>query len=128
METIFIGDIHGRSTWKSIIQKHSNIKRVIFMGDYFDNHLISTSKQIENFLDIVRLKENSKIEVIMLIGNHDHHYFPEVISNNITKYSSEASQSIIEALSSNRHHLQMAYQVENILCTHAGVGETFLKR
>ena len=128
MDTLFIGDLHGRSSWKSIIQKHPSVKRIVFMGDYFDSHLISYTKQIDNFLDIIHLKEKGDIEVIMLIGNHDHHYFPDVILDNISKYSSEPSQAIIAVISKNRHHLQMAFQIGSIVCTHAGVGETFLKR
>ncbi|NBP57427.1 metallophosphoesterase, partial [bacterium] len=36
MKTIFIGDIHGRSIWKEIVEQEKP-DRVIFIGDYFDS-------------------------------------------------------------------------------------------
>ena len=36
MKTIAIGDIHGLSIWKDIINKE-NPDKVIFIGDYFDS-------------------------------------------------------------------------------------------
>ena len=33
-----------------------------------------------------------------------------------------------QLLYENKQHLQMTYQLDNILCTHAGVTEEFLKR
>ena len=128
MKTLIIGDIHGRDTWEKILQKNTDAKRVIFIGDYFDNHLIPYTKQIENFNKIVQFKAQHIIEVIMLIGNHDHHYFPDVIKDNMAKYASAESQSVITTISAARHNLQMAFQMGNILFTHAGVGKTFLDR
>ena len=128
MKTLIIGDIHGRQTWSSILKENIDAKRVIFVGDYFDSNSVSYNDQIHNFKNIVQLKEQSSIEIIMLIGNHDHHYFPDVIKDNMSKYQSQSSQSIIEVISKNRHHLQMAFQFDNILCTHAGVGKSFLDR
>jgi hypothetical protein len=128
MKTVIIGDIHGRQAWSSILEKNIDAKRFIFVGDYFDSNTISYLDQIQNFKNIIQLKEQSSIEIIMLIGNHDHHYFPDVIKDNMPKYQSPSSQAIIEAISENRHHLQMAFQFDNILCTHAGVGKTFLDR
>ena len=128
MKTVIIGDIHGRQTWSTILKENTDAKRIIFVGDYFDSSTIPYRDQIQNFKNIIQLKEHSSIEIIMLIGNHDHHYFPDVIKDNMSKYQSQSSQAIIEAISENRHHLQMAYQFNNILCTHAGVGKTFLDR
>jgi hypothetical protein len=128
MKTIILGDIHGRKIWQSIIHKHTDVIRVIFLGDYFDNIQIPYIEQIENFENIIQFKEHSGIEVILIIGNHDHQYFPDVIDKNIQKFKIESSQSFIKVLSENRHHLQMAFQFGEILCTHAGVGKSFLDR
>ena len=129
MQTIIIGDIHGRNYWKKIIQNHPNADRVIFVGDYFDNHDIPYTEQVENFKDIISLKLNHKIEVIMLIGNHDHQYFTDVILDNITRFQNATCQAFISTLAEYRAHLQMAYQFhDNLLVTHAGVGQTFLRK
>ncbi|MCD8262709.1 MAG: hypothetical protein LUD15_15580 [Bacteroides sp.] len=33
--TIAIGDIHGLTTWKGIVEKHPDCK-IVFLGDYLD--------------------------------------------------------------------------------------------
>ncbi len=74
MKTIFIGDIHGRDVWKTIIDNETP-NRVVFMGDYFDSFDISPAEQQYNFKEIIEFKEKGECEVIMLVGNHDFHYF-----------------------------------------------------
>lgn len=62
------------------------MKKVIFIGDYFDSHdEYSTVEQIQNFKDIIEYKTNSTKKVIMLIGNHDYHYFPEIGNQELCK-------------------------------------------
>ena len=63
-KTVFIGDIHGRSIWKQIVEKE-NADRVIFIGDYFDSYDIIAVEQIQNFKDIIEYKVNSGKEEIM---------------------------------------------------------------
>lgn len=134
-KTVVIGDIHGRSTWKLIV----NIEkpdRVIFIGDYFDSYDISGLDQIHNFKEIIEYKETSfskegtldehKTDVIMLIGNHDHHYFPEVGPTGTSGYQHGIAPNIIQVIDENRNHLQMAYQMGEYLFTHAGVSSKFM--
>ena len=125
MKTLFIGDVHGRSIWKEMITKE-NPDRVIFIGDYFDSFDIPGIDQIHNFKEIIEYKETSGKEVILLIGNHDYHYYPEVSSTSTSGYQTNLAPSISQVIDENRHHLQMAYQFENILCTHAGVSSMFM--
>jgi len=126
MRTIVLGDIHGLNSWKSAIEK-SQPSRVIFIGDYFDSFDISGVEQIDNFKQIIRYKEdNPQIEVVLLIGNHDHHYFPEIGYDGTSGFQSKISPSITRVLDENRHHLQMAYSFENFLFTHAGVSPVFM--
>lgn len=126
-KTILIGDIHGYSTWRDIIRQE-NPDRIIFIGDYFDSFDIVGTQQVKNFQEIIDYKENTDKEVILLIGNHDYHY----MGHDLEQYSGHQgglAQTIISnLLFENNHHLQMAYQLDNILCTHAGVTEEFLKR
>ena len=129
MSTLIIGDIHGRSSWKHIIAKHPDVKRVVFVGDYFDNHEIHHTEQVKNFKEIIALKLKHDIEVILLIGNHDHQYFTDVILENISRFQNASSQAFIAALAEHRSYLQMAFQFHgDILVTHAGVGQTFLRK
>jgi hypothetical protein len=134
-KTIVIGDLHGRSDWKLAVYKE-NPDRVIFMGDYFDSFEISGVEQIHNFKEIIEYKETSftndgkdnqhKTEVVLLIGNHDHHYFPEVGYTGTSGYQSGIAPSITQVIDENRHHLQMAYGFGDYLFTHAGVSPVFM--
>jgi hypothetical protein len=127
MKTVIIGDVHGRSLWKLAINQE-NPDRVVFVGDYFDSYDIKTEEQVNNFLDIIEYKKTSGREVIMLIGNHDHHYFPEVGYTGTSGYQTIGKLLIEPTIDANREHLQMAYQFDDILCTHAGVSETFMDK
>jgi len=92
--------------------------------------------QIQNFKDIIEYKETAftndgqdnqhKTQVIMLIGNHDFHYFPEIGNQQYSGYQAGARFNIEHVINENRDHLQMAYQFDNILCTHAGVSSIWM--
>lgn len=126
MKTVIIGDTHGRDTWKTITQMHPDIDVLVFLGDYFDSFTISPALQINNFKEIIALKETAKFKVILLIGNHDYHYLSDIGNTGTSGYQYYAAHEITSLVSANRSHLQMAYQFDNILCTHAGVGKVFL--
>ena len=126
MKTIVLGDTHGRSNWKLAIHQDKP-DRVIFIGDYFDSFEISGVEQINNFKQIIQYKENNpQVEVILLIGNHDHHYFPEIGYTGTSGYQAGVGHSITQVIDENRHHLQMAYGFGDFLCTHAGVSPVFM--
>ena len=128
MKTIFIGDIHGRDIWKDIVSQEKP-DRVVFIGDYFDSFDISGPKQIQNFKEIIAFKESGQCEVIMLIGNHCFHYMKyKGIHAQYSGYQHKYALQINHLFETNDHHLQMAYMMENILCTHAGVSVEWLAR
>lgn len=122
---VCIGDIHGRSVWKQIVDQE-NPDQVIFVGDYFDSYDIPGVEQIHNFKEIIEYKETSGKEVIMLIGNHCHHYFPEIGNTGTSGYQRGIAPNITQVINENRHHLQMAYSFDGFLFTHAGVSPVFM--
>jgi hypothetical protein len=61
-----------------------------------------------------------------LIGNHDHHYYPEVGYTGTSGYQSRIAPSITQVIDENRQHLQIAYSFDEFLFTHAGVSPTFM--
>jgi len=127
MKTVVLGDTHGRSNWKLAIYQEEPIDRLIFIGDYFDSYDIPGVEQIDNFKNIIKYKENNpQVEVVMLIGNHDHHYFPEIGYTGTSGYQHRIAPSITQVIDENRHHLQMAYGFDNYLFTHAGVSPVFM--
>jgi hypothetical protein len=126
MRTVVIGDTHGRSNWKLAIHQEKP-DRVIFIGDYFDSFELSGVEQIHNFKQIIQYKEdNPQVEVVLLIGNHDHHYFPEVGYTGTSGFQRTLAPSITQVVDENRHHLQMAYSFGDYLFTHAGVSPVFM--
>ena len=127
MKTVVLGDTHGRSNWKLAINQEQPVDRVIFIGDYFDSFEISGVEQIDNFKQIIQYKVNNpQIEVVLLIGNHDYHYFPEIGPNGTSGYQTRIAPSITQVIDENRQHLQMAYGFQDYLFTHAGVSPKFM--
>lgn len=125
-KTVIIGDIHGRSVWK-LITHTENPDKVIFVGDYFDSYDILGKEQIHNFEEIIQYKKNNpQVEVVMLIGNHDYHYFPEIGNVGTSGYQSGIAPLITQVVDENRHHLQMAHQMGEFLFSHAGVSSKFM--
>ncbi len=122
MKTLLLGDIHGRNIWKDIIKKETP-DRVIFIGDYFDSFNIPAVSQIQNFKDIIKYKENTDIEVVMLIGNHDHHYLS---NETYSGFQPVVKWDIQDLLTKNMNHLQVGYSFDDILCSHAGVSPVWM--
>lgn len=75
MKIIALGDTHGRHTWRKKA-KENDYNKFIFVGDYFDSREnISPRFQIENFKRILEFKRSDPERIVLLIGNHDYHYF-----------------------------------------------------
>jgi hypothetical protein len=125
MKTVVLGDTHGRSVWKLIVEIEKP-DRVIFIGDYFDSYDIPGIDQIHNFKEIIEYKEKGVCETILLIGNHDYHYFPEIGNVGTSGYQHTLAPSISQVIDENRYHLKMAYQMDEFLFTHAGVSSDFM--
>ena len=126
MKTVIIGDIHGHDTWKQVVQQEQDADRFVFVGDYFDSFTVPGLIQCQNFQDIIEFKKTSDKVVVLLVGNHDYHYFPEIGDSNTSGYQSRMAPTIQHLISTNRDHLQMAYQFDDILVTHAGVSSVWL--
>lgn len=126
MKLVCIGDIHGLDLWKQIVSQEQDADQFIFVGDYFDSFHVPGNTQMENFLDIIEFKKQSKVPVILLIGNHDYHYFPEIDDTATSGYQARLAPSIKHLIGDNREHLQMAYSVGKFLFTHAGVSKEWL--
>ena len=122
-----IGDIHGRDSWKELVQ--DNVIN-IFVGDYFDPYVdyddIPFEKCKENFLEIIEYKKQHP-ETILLIGNHDNAYLHHPGDNN--RYVHEYREEICKIFEDNKDLFQIAYSIENkALVTHAGVSYVWYER
>ena len=126
MKLVAIGDIHGRDYWKQIIDQEQDADMFVFVGDYFDSFTIKGPDQINNFLDIVEFKKQSKVPVILLIGNHDYHYYPGIEDSGTSGYQTLMVPSIKHVVSDNKQYLQAAYQSGEFVFTHAGLSSEWL--
>lgn len=127
MKVLILGDIHGRDIWKKIIEVE-NPDKIIFMGDYFDSFDISGVEQLNNFVDIILFKKNSDKEVVLLYGNHDHHYMRvnETYSGYQGPMQFYFENELREAIKAG--FIQMAHVHDDLLFTHAGVSSKWLEK
>jgi hypothetical protein len=126
MKLVAIGDIHGRDYWKQIVAQEQDADEFVFVGDYFDSFTIKGPDQINNFLDIIEFKEQSKFPVTLLIGNHDYHYYPGIDETGTSGYQTLMAPSIKYVVSDNKQYLQVAYQSGEFVFSHAGLSSEWL--
>jgi len=126
MKLVAIGDIHGRDLWKQIVAQEQDANVFVFVGDYFDSFTVKGVDQINNFLDIIEFKKQSKVPVILLLGNHDYHYYPGIEDTSTSGYQTLMAPSIKHVVSDNKQHLQAAYQSDEFVFTHAGLSSEWL--
>ena len=132
MKNIYIGDLHGRDTWRQIVEANDDADNIVFIGDYFDSFDIPGITQLNNAKEIVVYKKFRELDpskkVHLLIGNHDHHYWPGVVDNGGTSgYQPVMAYEFNHFFRENKELFQMCVVIGNNLCTHAGVSEEFLK-
>lgn len=115
---LIIPDVHGRTFWEKATSEVSNFDKIIFLGDYLDpypDEKISKDETLKNFKKIITFKEENNDKIILLIGNHDAHYFYD-----ITK-SSRYNRDYKEEINKYQDLMQFTYQDNDYLFTHAGV-------
>lgn len=131
---VAIGDVHGRDAWKQIVYDNPDAGTFVFVGDYFDSkdESLTAAIQIYNFLEIVtwkKTREELGDTVILLVGNHDYEYMPEIFgSTGIGGFQSGAAPAISQVLQENRDQLTIAWSYDNLLFTHAGVSEEWCRQ
>lgn len=125
-KTIAIGDVHGLTNWKNIVNDPKNEGcRFVFLGDYFDPYEdISRYDLLVNFLDILEFKTLHMDDVILLLGNHDMHYINADFPRG-SRYDIGMAESIIALFEERRELFLYAYQEGNTIYTHAGISNAW---
>lgn len=128
MKIVVLGDTHGSTLWKKIIEDEQPDK-VIFLGDYFDPYNKFLIKGMyDNFKEILKYKKKNKDKCILLIGNHDYHYM-SFGTNYSTRYSMDTYDKYAKTLNTlyADHTMVFAHQEDNIIFTHAGISKFWLE-
>lgn len=125
---IIVGDTHGRTDWKTIVNLEEPFDKFVFIGDYFDSFDISFDQQVENFRDIVAFKRGNMEKVVLLLGNHDFHYLEQCGNDVYSGFQHAKALMVNHELQPivNEGLIQLAYSHEDILFTHAGVTQTWV--
>lgn len=129
MKYIFIGDVHGRTQWKKIIEKEKDADKFIFLGDYFDPYdwTLTLGDLVNNFNDIVKFKLDNPDKVILLIGNHDLAAFDT--NANKCRYIDGTYEQVatIFFYGIKENIFQLCYFInDDVVCSHAGFSKTWL--
>lgn len=110
---IVIPDIHGRVFWKEAVKNREN-EEIVFLGDYLDPYPdedISPESALKNFKEIIEFKKAHSENVVLLVGNHDLHYFyPSVDAG--SRYCRYLSRDIEQLFMDNIKLFQLAYEKE----------------
>lgn len=108
---LIIPDVHGRQSWKAVVEKRSDYSKIVFLGDYLDHSKksgVSNKQSVNNFKDILKFAE-SRQNVVLLLGNHDIHYIIPGL-----KYPGFNSTL-------NYHFKELYRDYRNLFCFHSGI-------
>lgn len=122
-----IGDIHGRTNWKELVDEDCIN---IFVGDYFDPYeWIPIEALCDNFMEIIALKQRVPDKVVLLYGNHDYEYLPG-ISEESSRYDFLNASKITKLLTENESLFHgVAYAIgERYIVTHAGITKPWVRK
>lgn len=119
IKTINIGDLHGRTIWKTI--DPSLYDEIIFAGDYVDSFDISDDQILNNLLDVIQFKKDNSNKVILLWGNHDLQYLFDFNYYGCSGYRDKMYIQLHEIFNTHKELFQMSYQIDNTIWTHAGI-------
>lgn len=124
MKYKIIGDIHGRTCWKELVNPED---MNIFLGDYFDPYDdISFDDLINNFLDIIDFKRKYPDNVILLYGNHDSSILKEIneaCSRQLPFNDAMQVRELFEEFEDLFYGV--CYTFDKYVCTHAGITENW---
>ena len=127
---LIIPDVHGRTFWKKAYELVNIVDKVVFLGDYLDSYShenISPLNTINNFEEIIAFKKKYHDKVILLLGNHDLHYWPKFKTWWGCRRIDSSFDYISKLFLDNINLFQISYKLDKYLFTHAGVLNGWLK-
>lgn len=121
-----IGDIHGRTNWRELIDFTNPDVIYIFLGDYTDPYYanepdVTPEQMLEVIDELITLKKMHPDNVILLWGNHDMQYIIGMGDTN--RFSMKLYPTLHTKFIENEEWFHgIAYNIgEKYLISHAGV-------
>lgn len=122
MKTLIIPDVHENLTKLKTILSGMEYDRVIFLGDWFDKFGDNNSLDTAKFL-LERIKTNE--QDIFILGNHDLHYFSDLIVYRCSGFSKTSYINVNSILKSAKNKFKLIHIDNNIVFSHAGIVPAF---
>ena len=133
---LIIPDIHGRTFWKSAVES-GDYEKIVFLGDYTDPYEmegITNRDALKNFKSIIAFKQQNPEKVVLLLGNHDLHYYSgyyyELTGG--VRYDPVSAVVLQRIFAKYHSFFQLAWETDwgnkHYLFSHAGVTQSWLKR
>lgn len=115
---LILGDIHGNLSKAKAFLAHKPEEKHCFVGDYVDSFEATDEEIYET------LKTCIESEAVLLIGNHDAHYFsePPFTCSGRRHYMAKGLNEIFEAFIPR---FVPCIAVDGFIVTHGGVSEAF---
>lgn len=136
IKVLIIPDVHGRDFWKRPVEEtlSGTDAKIIFLGDYLDPYAYEWEDRgadfdyykhaLDNFKEILSIKEQYPQRVTLLIGNHDCGY---AIGDDICNCRMDRANrhEIEELFMDNRKLFQLAEECDiagkHFVFSHAGI-------
>jgi hypothetical protein len=119
--TVVLGDIHGSTYWKTAVKENPGC-RYIFLGDYLDPYeYVSEQDLITNLTEIIQLKKDNPDDVLLLLGNHDLHYFCLDSPGSSGRFNYRIKEAVEALFNDNLPLFTYAFQEDKLVFTHAGI-------
>lgn len=125
MRTLVLGDTHGHSAWKSIVN-NEEYDNVVFLGDYLDAFSVIPEDIADNLLDIIKFKEKIGDKCRLCYGNHDHSYWNDERCSGYNWHGRHMYMPLLEDMF-KENMIDLIYIQDDIIFSHAGVSDYWLK-
>ena len=133
---LIIPDVHGRTFWESAL-KTGDYEKIVFLGDYTDPYEmegITNREALKNFKSIIAFKQQNPEKVVLLLGNHDLHYYSgyyyELAGG--VRYDPVSAIALQRLFAKYHSFFQLAWETDwgskHYLFSHAGITQSWLKR
>ena len=120
---LIVPDVHGRKFWHKAKEMIDEVDQVVFLGDYLDPYSregITFEDALNEFEQILEIKEKHSDKVVLLVGNHDMHYI-QLEFMNCSRLNVYRRVEIHDLFMNNIDKFQLIHEIDKYLFSHAGV-------